>query len=63
MGRKKAWGVSDGIWVLLIRLKRLDELAGRCAFEFPVDNRAGGGPRRDGGGWAEPPAGGAIEES
>ena len=62
MGRKKAWGVSDGTWVLLIRLKRLDALAGRSGFEFPVDNRVGGGPRRDEGGWAEPPAGDAIEE-
>lgn len=44
-----------------MRLKRLDELPGRCGFEVPVDNRAGGGPRRDCGGWAEAPPRDAID--
>lgn len=64
MGRKNACGVNEGTCVLLMRLIRLDELPGRSGFEFPVDNRAaGGGPRRDCGGWADVAAREDIDRS
>jgi hypothetical protein len=52
--------VREGTWVLLIRLIRLDELPGRAMVAFPTDDRAGGGPRLDGGGCDEMPSSEAM---
>jgi hypothetical protein len=51
MGRKNAWGVNEGMCVLLIRLMRLDELPGRL--KLPIEVLDGGGPLLDGGGWED----------